>query len=446
MIDTLTGLRVSRLTVYAVFVLQCMLSAFANANEETPPTGEGTDAAVLSELREKLSRVEGLATVNVEFEGGIATLSGTVDDSDLRDSAEEIVRSIPAVFEVKNELVLGGKISDRVGNALDRSFLKLQMVVGYLPLFVVAIVIVAVFAWLGGVVARSKLPRRFVGGNRFLMEIASQGLRVGVFLVGLLIALDLLDATALVGAVFGAAGVAGLAIGFAFRDLIENYVASLLLSVRRPFKPNDHVVIDGHEGRVISLSTRATILMTLDGNHLRLPNSKVFKSVILNYTTNSERRFDFAVGVGVTEDLIEAQSLAVSTLKDMPGVMNEPPPWAMIETLADSSVTIKFFGWVDQSSFSFAKVRSEAIRLVKSKLEAAGMDLPEPIHRVRLENWALDLAPVEKTDAGARTEKRHYGSAEQMDVSKDEVMERQVHEEVSKAGSRNLLLDDAPPE
>ncbi|MDQ8183250.1 mechanosensitive ion channel family protein [Pelagicoccus sp. SDUM812005] len=404
------------------------------------------DEQVLEELQGRLSDVAGLERVEADYQGGIVTLAGTVDDSSLRATAEEIAEALPTVIDVKNELVLGGKIRDRVGNALDRSLLKLQMALGYLPLFLVAVAIVVGFGWLGGLLARSGVSRRFVGGNRFLQEIASQGLKLGVFLVGLVVALDLLDATALVGAVFGAAGVAGLAIGFAFRDLIENYVASLLLSVRRPFKPNDHVVIDGQEGRVISLSTRATILMTLDGNHLRLPNSLVFKSVILNYTTNSERRFDFVVGVGVTEDLTAAQALGVATLKGMAGVMEDPPPWAMIESLADSSVSIQFFGWVDQSAFSYAKVRSEAIRLVKGRLEEAGMDLPEPIHRVRLENWSA--AEALAVDPGSEAEKSSGPSKplQQADVSRDDAIERQVEEEAGKVGSRNLLLEDAPPE
>src|SRR3546814_6600583 len=66
--------------------------------------------------------------------------------------------------------------------------------------------------------------------------------------------------------------------------------SDLMLSLRQPFRANDHVVIEGHEGRVVRLTSRATILMTLEGNHLRIPNSTVFKAVILNYTRNPERR------------------------------------------------------------------------------------------------------------------------------------------------------------
>ncbi len=94
-----------------------------------------------------------------------------------------------------------------------------------------------------------------------------------------LVALEILDATAIVGALLGTAGVLGVALGFAFKDILENYLAGILMSLRQPFSPRDHVVIDGNEGLVIALNSRATILMTLDGNHLRLPNALVFRSV-----------------------------------------------------------------------------------------------------------------------------------------------------------------------
>ena len=85
----------------------------------------------------------------------------------------------------------------------------------------------------------------------------------------------------------------GLAVGFALRDLVENYIASLMLSLRQPFAPNDQVLIEGFEGRVVRLTSRATILMTLDGNHVRIPNAVVFKGTIVNLSHNPERRLRF---------------------------------------------------------------------------------------------------------------------------------------------------------
>ncbi|KAK0350059.1 ATPases associated with a variety of cellular activities, partial [Friedmanniomyces endolithicus] len=94
-------------------------------------------------------------------------------------------------------------------------------------------------------------------------------------------------------------------------DTIDNYVSSLMLSIRQPFRANDHVKIDSWEGRVVRLTSRATVLMTLDGNHLRVPNSTVFKAVIVNFTTNPTRRFSFEVGIDPAADPATARAVAL---------------------------------------------------------------------------------------------------------------------------------------
>jgi small-conductance mechanosensitive channel len=99
--------------------------------------------------------------------------------------------------------------------------------------------------------------------------------QIGFGIAGLVVALDILNATELLGAVLGAAGVAGLALGFAVRDTIENFIASILLSLRQPFGPRDFVDIDGVQGSVARLTSRATILVSPDGNQIRIPNAAV---------------------------------------------------------------------------------------------------------------------------------------------------------------------------
>lgn len=406
---------------------------------DTPPD----DSTLERVLEKRLHAIDELQSVKVEVEGGIVTLSGMVSDSSFRGTAAEIALSQVGVIEVDNELVLGGELVDRVENAFSRVLLKLKMISGYIPLFVVALALLAAFALLARLISSKAVVSRLAGQNRFLQEVVRQGIKITILLIGIVVALDLLDAGKLVGAVFGAAGLAGLAIGFAFKDLIENYVASLLLSLRRPFRLNDHVQIGEHEGKVMSLNTRSTILMTLDGNHLRLPNALVFKSVILNYTTNAERRFDFVVGVGVEEDLVAAQRIGIETLRTVEGIITEPPPWAAITGLGDSNVTIQYFAWVDQTRFSFAKVKGEAIRRVKLALEAAGMDLPEPIHRVRLlgqESMFSEAQPPERSNTSAAYEE---ASA---DVTRDDAIDKQVAEEVRQMGGRNLLLNGTSSE
>lgn len=272
---------------------------------------------------------------------------------------------------------------------LSRLLTQLYELLAALPMLLVALLIVWLGWSLGGWIARRALLDRVSRRNPLLNDVARTTTRWVVFALAVLLALELMDATAMVGALLGTAGVVGIAIGFAFKDTLENYLAGLLMSFRRPFAPKDDVVIDGHAGSVIALTSRATILMTPDGNHLRLPNALVFRSVILNYTRNPTRRFEFDVGIGVQEDLLLAQSLGVDELNALEGVIDKPAPRAFIVSLGDSSVQVRYLGWVDQRHHDYWLVRSEAIRRVKTALEAADMDLPEPTYRLHLSGGAL---------------------------------------------------------
>ncbi|HPF26614.1 MAG TPA: mechanosensitive ion channel family protein [Steroidobacteraceae bacterium] len=306
-------------------------------------------------------------------------------------------------------------LADSTGERLSGWLQQLQdtgwEILRFLPLLLVAALVVAAFVWLAGPVSRSRLFCSWLGDNPFSRSIASQIVRTVTIVTGILLALQLLNATSLVGAVLGAAGVAGLALSFAFKDLIENYIAGVLLSLRHPFALNDHVLIEGHEGKIARLTTRATVLVSLDGNHIRLPNALVFKSIITNFTRRPTRRFEFDVGVGVDEDLPQAQELARKTLRNLGSVLNDPPPEAVIATLGDSSVVVTVRGWVDQNEFDFAAVRSAAIIAVKTALDLEGLDMPEPIYRVRLENMGALGETAAKTTPSADHKHRRSRAA-----------------------------------
>ena len=185
-------------------------------------------------------------------------------------------------------------LTGRFLTALDQVQAKLVTLAASAPLLLVAIGIVLVSLWLGGFLSRHmRLVTRFSHSNPYMDGLLRNIVKFLVGLAGVLAALDLLGATSLVGAVLGSAGVVGLVLGFAFKDIAENYVAGILLSLRQPFSPGDSVRVDTHEGKVVALTSRVTVLMTVDGNHLQLPNALVFKSVLLNYSRNPKRRFEF---------------------------------------------------------------------------------------------------------------------------------------------------------
>ncbi|MBL0967374.1 MAG: mechanosensitive ion channel, partial [Blastomonas sp.] len=291
----------------------------------------------------------------------------------------------------------------------------------------------------------------WIAPNAFLADLLAGAVRVIAIVGGIIVALQVLDATALLGLVLGSAGIIGIALGFAIRDTVDNYVSSLMLSLRQPFRANDHVIIDDKEGRVIRLTSRATILMTLDGNHLRIPNAAVFKANILNFTRNPQRRFQFDVGVDAAADPLAAMREGLAAIQALPFVLEDPPSHAVIDKIGDSTIDLRFFGWLDQRRTDFGKGRSLAIDAAKRALEGAGFDLPEPIYRVRMDAGTAALA--ERESAGEpkvrRTHRAPPQSLPPLDdaaAAPDFAIERLVSEERGEPNQVDLLDGTKPTE
>jgi small-conductance mechanosensitive channel len=275
---------------------------------------------------------------------------------------------------------------DTLGDCLDaiveNSNAALARLLARVPQLVLAVLVILLAQWTSRFIANRLHLIRLRSQNPYMSGLMRMIVRTAIMLIGILIALDLLGLTSVVGAVLGSAGVVGLVLGFAFRDIAENYIAGILLSVRRPFEPGDHVLIENREGRVISVNSRATVLMTMDGNHLQLPNSLVFKSVVLNYSKNPKRRFDFAMLIDGSQSIREAQTLAISAITDIEGVLDDPAPsWTVVEYGA-TGIQLRFFGWLDQRESDLGKVRSEAIRQVKAAFARAGVEGPRTTYHI----------------------------------------------------------------
>lgn len=410
---------------------------------------EAGDRRIQQALQRRLSQNDELRDIEVSVDAGIVTLRGSALTSRAVDQAVTLAERTEGVAAVNAQIEESRRVRERVRPALEDGWERLRGFVSLLPLFLVAVAIVLLFAFFARLLSNWDGFFNRLSRNRFVRDQLRQAVRIAVFVIGILIALELLDATALVGALLGTAGVVGIALGFAFRDLIENHIASVLLSLRQPFAPGDHVVIGDHEGKVIRLTSRATILMTLDGNHLRIPNADVYKGVILNYTRNPQRRFSFGVGVGVNEDLQRAQRLGVAVLQFMNGVLNAPPPMALVEELGDSNVLIRFFGWVDQDQHNFAKVKSEAIRQVKKALDDAGIDMPEPIYRVQLsESRSAEQAPpaASESETPEVSAQQSLQTTSAGDLSAGDSVDTQIARERADTRDADLLDPAAPKE
>lgn len=347
-----------------------------------------TDAAIASRIRDILHELDGYSDVTVAVKAGIVTLRGTTLDASLVEDLSRLVQRVEGVVAIENEVSLSTSVQDRLAPVWARLVTRAEQTIAFLPLVGVALVAFVLVLWLGFSIARRRQPWNRLAPNAFIADIYRNVVRLLAVVAGVVAALDILGATALLSTILGAAGIVGLAIGFAVRDTVENFIASVLLSIRQPFRPNDAIEIDGVEGKVIRLTSRATILLNWDGNHVRIPNSTVFKARILNYSRNPERRFSFDIAVGYGTDLAQAMALAERTVAGLPFVLTTPAVNSWTTTLNGSDIGMTVVGWIDQTETDLLAARSEAIRLVLLAFEQAGIEMPEPTYRLLADGLA----------------------------------------------------------
>lgn len=400
------------------------------------------DFATRDRIMAILGQLDGYDDVRATVSNGIVTLRGTVVDATRIGALNDLVARVEGVVAIENTVAESTDVVERLNPAIERMRDRVEQFIAFSPLILVAlsagVLLVAFGMWL----ANRRWPWDRIAPNAFIADIYRQIVRLAFIVMGVVLALDLLNATALLGTILGAAGIVGLAIGFAVRDTVENFISSIMLSIRQPFRPKDLVEIEGDMGHVIRLTSRATILLSLDGNHIRIPNSTVFKSRIINYSRNDERRFTFLVGVDPATDIAEAQRIILSALQELPFLLKNPGPGVWVEGLGASTIDITAAGWIEQHETGIGMAKGEAIRVVKARLEEAGIALPEPTYRLL---GADGLSAPSGSVARAEPTPAHV---EVQDVGTDEVaaLEEIIEAEREALPDDDLLRREAPQE
>ena len=361
-----------------------------NAQIETTPTPL-KDNDIQQRISGIFSEIDGLQAVSVSVNQGVVTLTGETPNEKKAQQAINLTNRLTDVVTVEDRINRTLDVQDNVSTVYQSLKAQTKNLVKALPLLLVGIVLFALVTWFGSWLSnRQKMWQRLTP-NPFVAELLAQTVKVIFIIFGLILALSLIGAETILGTLLGGAGVIGIAVGFAVKDTIENYIASLMLSIRQPFRARDHILINNQEGIVVRLTSRATILMTLDGNQLRIPNAEVFKATILNYTKNPERRFTFELGVDANDDPLAAIKVGIDAICQLGFALDKPKVTAVIKEVGESNIVLQFQVWVNQLEADFSKARSIAIRETKHALEDEGFTLPEPIYQLRF-NHKLEKA------------------------------------------------------
>lgn len=253
-----------------------------------------------------------------------------------------------------------------------------------LPYFTTAALVFVLF-----VLAAKALRRmiRLLGGrnrkHRNLGVVMGRMAFGTTIMLGLLIALVIAVPGFTPGQLINLLGLSSVAIGFAFRDILQNFLAGILLLLTEPFRIGDQIIVGSFEGTVENIETRATFLRTYDGRRIVIPNSKLFTESVIVNTAHDARRMEYDIGIGNGDDIGAAKRIMLDTVASLPDVLEEPAPDALVVALGESSVSIRLRWWVrPPRQLELLSVRDQVLQNVKSALVAEGIDLPFPTQQI----------------------------------------------------------------
>jgi len=203
-----------------------------------------------------------------------------------------------------------------------------------------------------------------------------------VILIGLLVVFRIIGLTGVISGMLAGAGISAFIIGFALKDIGENFLSGILLAFKRPFKIGDIIDVNGIRGQVLQLNLRDTQIKTLDGKDVFIPNSALIKNPLINFTIDGYLRYAFMVGLDYGSDYVAAMKIIEKALQGVPGILEEKKKITVrVNELAESTLNIEINFWVDTLDHTIADLdaKSAAILSVLTALEKAGFNLPAKI-------------------------------------------------------------------
>ncbi len=251
-----------------------------------------------------------------------------------------------------------------------------------LPNIAVALVLLVVFWFLArglaALVRRSGKSR----GRDNLGDVGASLLRWLVTILGVMLAVTIVAPSISPGDLFAGLGIGSVAIGFAFKDILQNMLAGILILIRQPFEVGDQIVSGGHEGTVERIETRATLIKTYDGRRVVIPNSDIYTDAVVVNTAFDKRRSQYDVLIGCSDDIDEACAIMVQAAGKCEGVLSDPAPEAIPWGMDADGNTIRLRWWTTPARADVVHVWGRVIRDTYNALNDKGIDLPYPTRMV----------------------------------------------------------------
>ena len=289
-------------------------------------------------------------------------------------------------------------ISEAITSFYERLILQLPGIgIGIVIVFLG--VVVGSFA--GGLIRKRLLLKT---NDPLMSKFLGRAIKYICIIIAVMLALQASGLGAVAAGILTAAGASAVVLGFAFKDIGQNFIAGIIMAFGRPFDIDDTVKIGDNFGKVKALEFRYTKLKTFDGKDVYIPNSDVLTKPVTNFTEDGFFRWDFIIGIAYEDNIDGAKKTVMEALKREPNVIEdeEHQNFVIEEELATSTVNLKVFFWVDTKDFrrSALITKGNVVRNVKEALEDAGYYLPADIQEIKLygreAEFPVKLSPDEK--------------------------------------------------
>jgi small conductance mechanosensitive channel len=267
-----------------------------------------------------------------------------------------------------------------------------------LPNFALALGVAALFfvgAWGMRALVRKIFGRR---GRENLGELLGEFARWGVMFLGLLVVAAIVFPSIKPADLLSTLGVGSIAIGFAFKDILQNWMAGLLILWRQPFRRGDQIVVGKYEGTVEHIEARATLIKTYDGRRVVIPNNDVYATSVIVNTAFPQRQSHLDVGIGYSDDVERARAVILAAITEVEGVQAEPKPEVLAWDLAESTVNLRVRWWTKSLRTDVVHTSARVVQAVRDALTEAGVDIPYPTRT---------LLVHDQTEAADHDRRRH---------------------------------------
>jgi small-conductance mechanosensitive channel len=272
--------------------------------------------------------------------------------------------------------------------------------IAQLPIIGIAVVAL-VIALVAARLLRGLVRRALRHYDATFAEMVARLVHFGTVVLGIFVALWIAIPSLEFAEILTSLGLTGLILGFALRDIIENFVAGILILWRRPFRIGDQIRSGTYEGTVTEINFRSTILRTYDGIRVSIPNGKVFTEPMENFTANETRRSLVVLGIDQDASVPEARRVILGAIAEIEGVLPDPPPVVLFTEVGDFANILHILYWTaPPMRLCELSTRSQVTERLYEVLPAAGISFPYPIQTLRLDAGNRDLLSPVRTGPG----------------------------------------------